>query len=167
MEVLADARDRGVQVSDRTRPASWCRARLGRHHAGLRQEHLPAGQHRRVSRSGSLGTLLALNLVTRGLGQSVFIGIGGDPILGTTTATPSACSTRTRGTDAIVLVGEIGGRMEEDAAEVSRDHDAGGGVHRRPQRAARPPHGPRGAIVTGSRGSGQSKVDALTKQASR
>lgn len=70
-----------------------------------------------ISRSGSLGTLICLNLVNGGFGQSAFIGVGGDPMLGTTTAQALAAleaDARTRG---IVVVGEIGGSMEEEAAQ--------------------------------------------------
>ncbi len=69
-----------------------------------------------ISRSGSLGTLVCLNLTRAGLGQSSFIGIGGDAILGTTAEEALQALDRDSRTDAIVLVGEIGGAMEEDAA---------------------------------------------------
>ncbi len=69
-----------------------------------------------ISRSGSLGTLVCLNLTRAGLGQSSFIGIGGDAILGTTTEEALQALDHDFRTDAIVLVGEIGGAMEEDAA---------------------------------------------------
>ena len=70
-----------------------------------------------ISRSGSLGTLVCLNLTRAGLGQSAFIGIGGDPMLGTTTRDALAALDDDAGTDAVVIVGEIGGAMEESAAE--------------------------------------------------
>jgi succinyl-CoA synthetase alpha subunit len=70
-----------------------------------------------ISRSGSLGTLICLNLTRAGLGQSAFIGIGGDPMIGTTTRDALEALDRDAGTDAVVMVGEIGGAMEEAAAE--------------------------------------------------
>ncbi len=70
-----------------------------------------------ISRSGSLGTLVCLNLTRAGLGQSAFIGIGGDPMIGTTTRDALEALDRDDHTDAVVLVGEIGGSMEERAAE--------------------------------------------------
>jgi succinyl-CoA synthetase alpha subunit len=73
-----------------------------------------------ISRSGSLGTLVCLDLVRSGFGQSAFIGIGGDPMLGTTTRDALQALDRDDRTDAIVLVGEIGGAMEEQAAEFAR-----------------------------------------------
>lgn len=69
-----------------------------------------------ISRSGSLGTLVSLNLTRAGLGQSSFIGIGGDAALGTTSKEALRILDDDPGTDAVVLVGEIGGGMEEDAA---------------------------------------------------
>ena len=115
-----------------------------------------------ISRSGSLGTMICLNLVRAGLGQSAFIGIGGDPIIGTTTRDALQALDSDDCTDAIVVVGEIGGTMEEDAAEHARDMAkpvvafiAGG---------ASPPGktmGHAGAIVMGERGTYASKRRAL------
>jgi len=69
-----------------------------------------------ISRSGSLGTLICLNLTRAGLGQSSFVGIGGDPMIGTTTLDALRTLDRDPGTEAVVIVGEIGGAMEEEAA---------------------------------------------------
>jgi succinyl-CoA synthetase alpha subunit len=115
-----------------------------------------------VSRSGSLGTLICLNLVRAGHGQSAFIGIGGDPILGTTTKDALVALDRDAGTRAVVIVGEIGGAMEEEAAEYAA-------TMKKPivafiAGAAAPPGkrmGHAGAIVTGDRGSYASKRKAL------
>lgn len=73
-----------------------------------------------ISRSGSLGTLISLNLTRAGLGQSAFIGIGGDPMIGTTTRDALEALDRDPNTHAIALIGEIGGAMEEDAAQYAR-----------------------------------------------
>ena len=115
-----------------------------------------------ISRSGSLGTLVCLNLAQAGLGQSAFIGIGGDPIIGTTTRDALQTLDADEGTDAVVVVGEIGGTMEEDAAEYAQGMAkpvvafiAG---------AASPPGkkmGHAGAIVTGARGTYASKRSTL------
>ncbi len=115
-----------------------------------------------LSRSGSLGTLVCLNLVRSGYGQSAFIGIGGDPMIGTTTFDALQALDRDPGTDAVVLIGEIGGAMEEDAAEYARGM-------RKPVvsfiAGAAAPAGKRmghaGAIVLGDRGSYPSKRRAL------
>jgi succinyl-CoA synthetase alpha subunit len=115
-----------------------------------------------LSRSGSLGTLVCLNLVRSGYGQSAFVGIGGDPMIGTTTRDALQALDEDPGTAAVVLIGEIGGAMEEDAAEYAKGMTkpvvsfiAG---------AAAPPGkrmGHAGAIVLGDRGSYPSKRLAL------
>jgi succinyl-CoA synthetase alpha subunit len=115
-----------------------------------------------VSRSGSLGTLVCLNLVQAGYGESAFIGIGGDPIIGTTTRDALETLDADPGTDAVVLVGEIGGAMEEDAAQYAA-------TMTKPVAAfiagrAAPPGkkmGHAGAIVMGDRGTYASKRRAL------
>jgi len=115
-----------------------------------------------VSRSGSLGTLVCLNLVQAALGISAFIGIGGDPIIGTTTTDALKALNEDDRTEAVVIVGEIGGGLEEEAAEYAAGMDkpiasfiAG---------AASPPGkkmGHAGAIVMGDRGSYAGKKAAL------
>jgi len=115
-----------------------------------------------LSRSGSLGTLFSLNVVSAGFGQSAFIGIGGDPIIGTTTRDALFALDQLPETKAVVMVGEIGGTMEEEAAEYAASMDkpvlafiAGGSA----------PEGKKmghaGAIVVGDKGTYKSKRDAL------
>jgi len=103
-------------------------------------------------------------VLVRDLVHDADIDIGGDPILGTTTLDAVRTLDADPRTDAIVLVGEIGGTMEEDAAELIA------GMHKPvvsfiAGRSAPSDRrmGHAGAIVTGHRGSGQSKVDALTQ----
>jgi succinyl-CoA synthetase alpha subunit len=75
-----------------------------------------------ISRSGTL-TYEAVDQVTKsGLGQSTCIGIGGDPIVGTTTLDAVKLLMEDDGTEAIVVIGEIGGNMETEAAEWIRDN---------------------------------------------
>ena len=115
-----------------------------------------------ISRSGSLGTLICLQLTRAGIGQSAFIGIGGDPMLGTTTRDALEALEEDRGTEAVVIVGEIGGGMEETAATYAKRMKkpavafiAG---------AAAPPNkkmGHAGAIVIGDAGSYAGKRKAL------
>ncbi|MDA0998200.1 MAG: succinyl-CoA synthetase subunit alpha [Proteobacteria bacterium] len=115
-----------------------------------------------LSRSGSLGTLLCQNIVSAGYGQTAFVGIGGDPVIGTTTRDALEALDKFPGTKAVVMVGEIGGAMEEDAAEYAKTMSkpvfafiAGG---------AAPPGkkmGHAGAIVMGDKGTYVSKKKAL------
>jgi succinyl-CoA synthetase alpha subunit len=115
-----------------------------------------------ISRSGSLGTLICLNLLDAGRGQSAFIGIGGDPMLGTTVTDALKALEKDKKTEAVVLVGEIGGTMEEDAATTIK-------AMKKPVVSfiagrASPPGkkmGHAGAIVMGNRGSYASKRGAL------
>ena len=96
-----------------------------------------------ISRSGSLGTLVCLNLTRAGIGQSAFIGIGGDPMIGTTTRDALAALDEDERTAAVVLVGEIGGAMEEKRRAIRRRHEqAGGRLHRRARFAAGQENGP-------------------------
>jgi succinyl-CoA synthetase alpha subunit len=75
-----------------------------------------------ISRSGTL-TYEAVDQVTKmGLGQSTCIGIGGDPIVGTTTLDAVKLLMDDSATEAIVVIGEIGGNMETEAAEWIKEH---------------------------------------------
>jgi len=75
-----------------------------------------------ISRSGTL-TYEAVDQVTRlGLGQSTCIGIGGDPVVGTTTLDAVKLMMADTETEAIVIIGEIGGSMETEAAEWIKEH---------------------------------------------
>ena len=75
-----------------------------------------------ISRSGTL-TYEAVDQVTKmGLGQSTCIGIGGDPIVGTTILDAVKLLMDDSGTEAIVVIGEIGGNMETEAAEWIKEH---------------------------------------------
>jgi succinyl-CoA synthetase alpha subunit len=127
-----------------------------------------AGEVGVISRSGSLGTLICLNLLDAGRGQSAFIGIGGDPMLGTTVSDALEALEADGNTQAVALVGEIGGSMEEDAAATIR-------AMKKPVAAfiagrASPPGkkmGHAGAIVMGSRGSYAAKRRALESAGAR
>lgn len=164
MYVLAEAADRGASVLG---PNTAGLVVPGQSSVGIMPGFAPnifrPGRIGVISRSGSLGTLVSLTVVAGGYGQSAFIGIGGDPILGTTMLDAVRLLDADDRTDAVVLVGEIGGALEEDAAE----HIAGmvkpvvafiAGRSAPPDRRM----GHAGAIVQGDRGTGESKVDSLT-----
>ncbi|MEW6767980.1 MAG: succinate--CoA ligase subunit alpha [Pseudomonadota bacterium] len=117
-----------------------------------------------ISRSGSLGTLMCLNLTRAGLGQSAFLGIGGDPIIGTTSLDALKALDEDKGTTSVVLVGEIGGSMEEEAAEYARSMKKPvvsfiAGRSSPPDKKM----GHAGAIVSGGRGGYASKRKALER----
>ena len=75
-----------------------------------------------VSRSGTLTYEAVAQLTALGIGQSTCIGIGGDPIIGTNHTDALELFNKDRGTKAIVMIGEIGGSAEEEAAAYVKKH---------------------------------------------
>lgn len=75
-----------------------------------------------ISRSGTLAYEAVDQITKQGLGQSTGIGIGGDPVVGTPTVEAVKLMMDDPDTEAIVIIGEIGGNMENEAAEWIRDH---------------------------------------------
>jgi succinyl-CoA synthetase alpha subunit len=169
MEVFAEAEARGARILGGNSPGLVV---PGRYFIGI----VPAweatifqpGPVGIVSRSGSLGTLVCVNLTRASLGQSAFVGIGGDPIAGTTFRDVLEMFERDPRTEAVALLGELGGALEEEAAEYVS-------TMRKPVVAfiggqTAPPGkrmGHAGAIVGGSAGTAASKMAALRAAGAR
>ena len=117
-----------------------------------------------VSRSGTLTYQVVDNLTERGIGQTTAIGIGGDPIIGTSFVDALEAFENDPETEAVVMCGEIGGEDEEQAARFVRDHMDTPVTGFIAGRTAPPGKrmGHAGAIVSGSgTGTAASKIDAL------
>jgi succinyl-CoA synthetase alpha subunit len=116
-----------------------------------------------VSRSGTLTYQALYELTQKGIGQTTCVGIGGDPVPGTSFIDCLEAFQADPETKAVILIGEIGGAEEERAAEyIAREMDKPvvayiAGVTAPPGRKM----GHAGAIISGSQGTAQAKMDAL------
>jgi succinyl-CoA synthetase alpha subunit len=125
---------------------------------------LPGGPVGIVSRSGTLTYQALYELSQGGVGQTTCVGIGGDPVPGTNFIDCLAAFEADPETKAVLMIGEIGGSEEERAAEFIRDHMSKpvvtyiAGVTAPPGKKM----GHAGAIVSGSLGTAQAKMDALS-----
>ena len=118
-----------------------------------------------VSRSGTLTYEAVGQLTALGLGQSTAIGIGGDPIVGTSHTDSLKLFQADDETDAIVMIGEIGGTAEEDAAAYAKDNVTKPIVAFIAGQTAPPGRrmGHAGALISGGKGTAAEKMKALTE----
>ncbi|MFH1414810.1 MAG: succinate--CoA ligase subunit alpha [Elusimicrobiota bacterium] len=130
----------------------------------LATEYVKKGKVGVISRSGTLTVEVCYYLLKKGYGQSSVIGLGGDPVVGSTFTDIYRLFEKDDETEAVAIIGEIGGTMEEELAEYIKNSPL-----KKPAVAfiagQNAPKGKRlghaGAIIEGSMGSAESKIEAL------
>ncbi len=162
MEIMAYAERKGVTVIGPNTPGVIS-PKVGK--LGIMPTHIfSEGDVGIISRSGTLTYEIASQLTSAGIGQSSCVGVGGDPIIGTPSVEVIKMFNEDPDTKEIVLIGEIGGKAEETAAEYIKEHvnkpvvSYIAGITAPPGKRM----GHAGAIISGNTGTAKSKMEALT-----
>ena len=134
-------------------------------HMGVMPGHVfRPGSIGMISRSGTLTYEIAWLISNAGLGQSTCVGIGGDPIIGLDFIRVLEMMKKDEETEAVVLIGEIGGNLEEKAAEYIGNSEYAKPVIAYIAGRTAPPEkrmGHAGAIISGTMGTAESKIDVF------
>ena len=164
IQIMAKAREKGTTIIGPNTPGiitpNKCKL-------GIMPAHIfKPGVVGIASRSGTLTYEIAAGLTNAGLGQSTCLGLGGDPVVGLNFIEVMEMFRKDEATKAVVLIGEIGGNLEELAAEyISRTNYPKPVVAFVAGRTAPPGKrmGHAGAIIMGRAGTAQSKIEAFQK----
>ena len=164
IEFIAKANKKGVVIVGPNAPGIINPS--NRVHVGIMPAHIfQPGAIGMVSRSGSLTYEIAWYISNAGLGQSICVGIGGDPIVGLDFIKVLEMFENDEETNGVVLIGEIGGNMEELAAQYIKEKSYAKPVVAYVAGRLAPPEkrmGHAGAIISGNVGTAESKINLLT-----
>lgn len=164
MRVIHSAKRKGITVIGPNTPGIITPS--AKQKLGIMPGHVfSGGRVGLMSRSGTLTYEIAAGMTNAGIGISTAIGLGGDPCVGLTTIEAVEMFNKDSGTDAMVLVGEIGGDAEERAAAYIKRHVKKPAVGFIAGRTAPPGKrmGHAGAIISGSSGTAAAKIEAFSK----